>query len=223
MTGRFQVRITIRALIFALSLLPLASFAYCQAHYRQREQVLLNDLAVTPGATLPQDSKDVLCSQDFHTRDVRAVSEATKQEACRLYGVDQEYCNGKLYEIDHLISLELGGSNDIKNLWPQPYAPKPGAREKDKVENWLHRQVCSGQMTLAAAQDAIAQDWYAVYLEMPTAKKEGKTSHAKSNGISARPNGIPAGATGMCADGSYTLSQSHRGACSRHGGVSEWF
>jgi hypothetical protein len=210
------MRIAIRALIFALWLLPLASVAFCQAHYRQHEQALLNDPAFTPGATLPQDTKDVLCSPDFHTGDVRAVSEATKQQACRIYGVDEEQCTGQFYEIDHLISLELGGSNDIENLWPQPYAPKPGAREKDKVENWLHRRVCSGQITLAAAQDAIAQDWYAVYLEIPNAKKARKTSHAK-------PNGIPAGATGKCADGSYTFSQNHRGACSRHDGISEWF
>ena len=69
------------------------------------------------------------------------------------------------YEEDHFISLELGGSpTDPRNLWPEPYLPKPGAKEKDIVENYLHRQVCSGTMTLEDAQKAIVADWYRVYL-----------------------------------------------------------
>ncbi len=218
------MRFALRALIAAVWLLPLAPSSDCQAAYRQDGPALLNDLAVTPGATLSQGTKDVLCSPGFHTRDVRAVSEVTKQQACRQYGVDTEHCNGKLYEIDHLISLELGGSNDIQNLWPQPYAPKPGAREKDKVENWLHRQVCAGNTTLAEAQESIVRDWYAVYLEMPKAKKAKRRSESKRDVTPAAIlSGIPAGATGMCADGSYTFSQSHSGACSHHGGVLKWF
>lgn len=219
------MRIATRALIVVLWLLPLTPIGYCQAAYRQHGPALLNDLATTPGAILAQDTKDVLCSRGFHTRDVRAVSEDTKQQVCREYGVDREHCTGEFYEIDHLISLELGGSNDIQNLWPEPYTPQPGAKEKDKVENWLHQQLCSGKMSLAAAQAVIAQDWYAVYLGLPNVKKAKKTSQGKSSctPTGAKPSGIPAGATGMCADGSYTFSQGHRGACSRHGGVSEWF
>jgi hypothetical protein len=68
-----------------------------------------------------------------------------------------------MYEVDHFVSLELGGSNDIKNLWPEPYLPKPGARQKDVVENYLHRQVCAGNMTLPDAQQAIKSDWYKIY------------------------------------------------------------
>ncbi|HKW85912.1 MAG TPA: hypothetical protein VJM82_02480, partial [Nitrospiraceae bacterium] len=69
-------------------------------------------------------------------------------------------------EIDHLISLELGGSNDLTNLWPEPYSPAPGAHEKDKLENALHKAVCGGKMTLKEAQQKIATDWYAAYKEM---------------------------------------------------------
>ncbi|NBB65437.1 DUF3761 domain-containing protein [Pseudomonas sp. ODNR1LW] len=32
----------------------------------------------------------------------------------------------------------------------------------------------------------------------------------------------PAGATARCRDGTYSFSQSRRGTCSRHGGVSRW-
>jgi hypothetical protein len=59
--------------------------------------------------------------------------------------------------------LELGGSNDLKNLWPEPAEPRPGFHEKDRVENYLHRQVCSGRMSLADAQKQIQTDWLAVY------------------------------------------------------------
>jgi hypothetical protein len=34
---------------------------------------------------------------------------------------------------------------------------------------------------------------------------------------------MPQGATGQCADGSYTKAKTQRGACSNHGGVKTWF
>ena len=46
--------------------------------------------------------------------------------------------------------------------------PDGGARYKDRVERYLNRQVCSGQMTLAEAQEAIRADWYRVYQSMPS-------------------------------------------------------
>src|SRR5439155_4283424 len=65
-------------------------------------------------------------------------------------------------ELDHFIPLELGGNpTDIRNLWPQPYKPLPGAKEKDWLENHLKSEVCAGTMTLAAAQDLIRADWAA--------------------------------------------------------------
>ncbi len=67
------------------------------------------------------------------------------------------------YEIDHLVSLELGGSNDITNLWPEAYSQAMGAHEKDALENKLHKLVCSGQITVEDAQHSIATDWVAAY------------------------------------------------------------
>jgi len=64
------------------------------------------------------------------------------------------------YELDHLVSLELGGSNDAGNLWPERNDhPAGGINSKDVVENTLNRAVCSHRVTLAAAQSAIATDW----------------------------------------------------------------
>ena len=36
-------------------------------------------------------------------------------------------------------------------------------------------------------------------------------------------NSRPAGATALCRDGTYSFSQSRRGTCSHHGGVSRWY
>jgi hypothetical protein len=68
------------------------------------------------------------------------------------------------YEIDHLISLELGGSNSIKNLWPESHRTSPwNAQVKDRLEDKLHELVCSGQLDLKTAQQAIASNWIEAY------------------------------------------------------------
>jgi hypothetical protein len=68
------------------------------------------------------------------------------------------------YELDHFIPLEIGGSPDsVLNLFPEPYANPYGAREKDKVENYLHKQICNGTITLQTAQQEIRTNWIAVY------------------------------------------------------------
>jgi hypothetical protein len=67
------------------------------------------------------------------------------------------------YEEDHLIPLEVGGDGYAAgNLWPEPYAGE-GARVKDQLENRLHQLVCSDQLGLRTAQQAIAGNWYAAY------------------------------------------------------------
>ncbi|HAQ02968.1 TPA: hypothetical protein DEP30_04130 [Candidatus Nomurabacteria bacterium] len=38
----------------------------------------------------------------------------------------------------------------------------------------------------------------------------------------AYSNSVPSGASARCGDGTYSFSQSRRGTCSHHGGVSEW-
>jgi hypothetical protein len=91
-----------------------------------------------------------------------------KRAAYRAYGINSHQ-PGR-YEVDHLISLELGGSNALANLWPEAALPKPGFHEKDRVENHLHARVCSGALTLAQAQRRIATNWLAVYRKLPAAR-----------------------------------------------------
>ena len=75
--------------------------------------------------------------------------------AYRLEGADP-----RDLELDHLISLELGGDPlDSLNLWPEPWANPDGAHQKDAVENALHRLVCAGKLSLTDAQHRIATNW----------------------------------------------------------------
>ena len=124
----------------------------------------LPDPACTPGAIFPDATKDQICTPGYSSQ-VRDVSESLKEDVYAEYGI-LSHEPGQ-YEVDHQISLELGGSNDIANLWPEPAEPRPGFHEKDKVENYLHAQVCSGAMSLQEAQNLIAHNWLEVYEQMP--------------------------------------------------------
>jgi hypothetical protein len=120
------------------------------------------DRRCSPGSYYSKLTKAVLCSSGFHTSDIRNVPESEKHAVEIEYGmVPRAY--GTTLEIDHIVSLELGGSNDIANLFPEKAAPSPGYRVKDKLENRLHALICSGEMTLRAAQRGIAQNWQLLY------------------------------------------------------------
>lgn len=124
----------------------------------------LPDTACTPGDILTSATKGPICNPGY-AQSVRNVPDSEKNQVYAEYGI-QSHRSGQ-YEVDHLVSLELGGSNDISNLWPELASPKPGFHEKDKVENYLHDQVCSGAITLKQAQIEIATNWLAVYNQMP--------------------------------------------------------
>ena len=124
----------------------------------------LPDSACTPGAILSTGTKDAIC-QPGYSKGVRNVPNSEKTQDYAEYGI-ASHTPGQ-YEVDHLVSLELGGSNDIANLWPELASPKPGFHEKDAVENYLHSQVCSGAISLQQAQTEIATNWLAVYNQMP--------------------------------------------------------
>ena len=66
-------------------------------------------------------------------------------------------------EVDHRVSLELGGSNDISNLMIQPYAGNCNAHQKDALEDRLHSLVCKKEISLNSAQSLIYKDWAAGY------------------------------------------------------------
>jgi hypothetical protein len=117
------------------------------------------DRRCSPGAVSAGLTKDVICAAGFHTSSIRNVPETEKHQVEAEYGMAQRPY-GSTLEIDHIVSLELGGSNDIANLFPER---APGYHLKDRLENRLHALVCSGRMTLRAAQRGIAANWQRLY------------------------------------------------------------
>jgi len=116
----------------------------------------LPDPACSPGDILKEATVDQICVPGY-AKNIRNVSEKTKNEFFAEYGITSHLAGE--YEVDHLVSLEIGGSNDIANLWPEAAEPHPGFHEKDQVENYLHLQVCRGLMKLDQAQKIISGDW----------------------------------------------------------------
>jgi hypothetical protein len=93
---------------------------------------------------------------------VRNVPQSEKYEVEAEYGM-AERLYGRTLEIDHIVSLELGGSNEVANLFPEKANARPGYKVKDRLENRLHDLVCSGQMSLRRAQTQIAANWQELY------------------------------------------------------------
>jgi hypothetical protein len=119
----------------------------------------LPDKTCTPGGTLHVSTRQV-CKRGYSRR-VRNVPESVKDRVYANYGVTRH--SAATYEVDHLIPLELGGSNSIKNLFPEAASPRPGFHEKDKLESRLHTKVCNRQMSLKVAQRAIRTNWVKAY------------------------------------------------------------
>lgn len=137
-------------------------------HYRYESGEPLEDHSCNPGAISPAVTQvtiaTTICRKGGYTSGIRppaSVTGAEKRLDAASYGFTGPLSGA---EYDHLISLQLGGDpNDPRNLWVEP--PDPGHKagtvnnRKDPVETKLHTAVCSGKITLAAAQQAIVADW----------------------------------------------------------------
>ena len=112
---------------------------------------------VTPGVVnevvTQATVSETICSPGW-TRSIRPPTSYTsslKLEQLRRFGLRG---GPSRYQEDHLISLELGGDpTDRRNLWPER---RPRADEVDRIENDLNAKICSGRMTLRAAQEKIS-------------------------------------------------------------------
>ncbi|MCL4366484.1 hypothetical protein M1437_04635, partial [Patescibacteria group bacterium] len=132
----------------------------------------LPDKQCTPGDIDPKVTQSnisqTICVSGY-TKTVRppvSYTDNLKVKQIQQYGYSDT--SPKDYEEDHLIPLEVGGSPTSEaNLWPEPYNIALNAKEKDKVENYLHSQVCSGKITLQQAQLEIANNWEEVYKNLP--------------------------------------------------------
>ncbi|HEY2010508.1 MAG TPA: HNH endonuclease signature motif containing protein [Rhizomicrobium sp.] len=125
----------------------------------------LPNLNLTPGVARTELTVHQICTTKWG-KDARAVTAAMKRQVFQEYGLtgnSDPFCRPKGCEIDHAISRELGGADDVKNLWPQSYSGPWNAHMKDRVENRLHKEVCAGTISLDAARAGIVHDWTAIY------------------------------------------------------------
>ncbi len=117
------------------------------------------DSRFTPGAVIAT-ARNQVCSPS--TEASAAIPAAMKSRVLQLYGVVSGPSDA--YEVDYLITPELGGATDIRNLWPEPYDHTEwNARVKDHLENRLREMVCHGDLDLDTAQRDISTDWIAAY------------------------------------------------------------
>jgi len=142
----------------------------CHARYIDANDVqeVLPDSHCTSGSineNVNQDNiQNTICKSGYSQtiRPSASYTNKLKEEQIQEYGYTDT--NMKDYEEDHLISLELGGNpTDPKNLWPEPHS---SPNEKDKLENYLHKQVCNGIITLNEAQKEISTNWGQAYKRM---------------------------------------------------------
>ena len=190
----------------------------------------LPDSTCTPGAVLTTNISTI-CKSGY-TKTVRDVSTSEKKQVFSEYGIP--WSSRSNYEVDHLISLELGGSNDISNLWPESSVIKNGSLTKDKLENSLHAQICSDKMSIVEAQREISTNWLQYSGAAVAPKNNSQINQPISSTgtvkitqpIVTQPqiiNQKPVGATAQCKDNLYSFSKTRSGTCSGHGGVKAWY
>ena len=136
---------------------------------------ILPNPALTPGAVFTNVTVEQITQKGYANRlngGVRKVPESEKKQIFNEYFGLVPTKPGLHYEVDHLISLELGGSNDPKNLWPETYSGKWGAKTKDKLENRMAKLVRNelknhghdaATALLKQFQNEISTNWIVVY------------------------------------------------------------
>ena len=115
--------------------------------------------ALTPGATWNVTVEE-LCAGGG--RQQRPLPPLVRHQVLRGYGMESVPADE--YELDYLVTPELGGAPDAQNIWPQRYRSRIwNAHVKDQLEELLPRLVCEGRVPLRTAQRDIAADWIGAY------------------------------------------------------------
>ena len=123
---------------------------------------VLPDRRCSPGAYYSRLTKAVICAAGFRTGSIRDVPQSEKFAVEREYGIAAAYY-GRADEIDHIVPLELGGSNAIANLFFEPGTGKADYHVKDELENRAKAWVCAGRLSLTAARRGFAMNWETLY------------------------------------------------------------
>jgi len=106
-----------------------------------------------PGSFDPAATPAAVCTTGY-ARSHRSVPYRFRDTVYDAYGLTRGHRAG--YVIDHFVPLELGGTNDRANLWPQTRAE---AKRKDLDERRLRAEVCSNAVTLDSARAEIIRLW----------------------------------------------------------------
>lgn len=119
--------------------------------------------AITPGSVRTIELTELCMMPDNDLDPV--VPQEKQRQIFAAYGLDDRA--SRAFQVDYLINPQLGGNDDVENLWPEPYhATVWNAQAKDALETRLHSMVCSGQMSLEEAQRQIATDWIGAYKQV---------------------------------------------------------
>ena len=143
-----SVRMVWFRLMAATALIGVSSFAAAQ----------LPSSFQTPGNKGKANAAQI-CAADFEAS-VKPIAKWQRDQALERYGKRPEDFTG---DLDHLIPLSLGGSNDPDNLWPLPDNKEMGPAQKRELDAKLHQLVCDKTLKLKDAQDAIKKDWVKAY------------------------------------------------------------
>jgi len=108
----------------------------------------------TPGKAEKVDVKQ-LCAAGTETS-AKPVADWQKNTALERYGVRPEAFNG---ELEHLVPVALGGTNDPDNLYPFHAQGEYTIEAKQRLASKLRELVCDGKMSLKQAQDVFKKDW----------------------------------------------------------------
>jgi len=118
------------------------------------------DPNLTPGAARTMNRSDVCAAS--HVDSAHEIPGSVQRKVFAEYGLGKVRTTD--YEVDYLITPELGGAADIRNLWPEPHSSVIwNSYVKDALEDRLHHLVCDGAVDLPTAQRDIATDWIAAY------------------------------------------------------------
>jgi len=126
--------------------LPVAAAAQLPSNYK------------TPGATMKANNAQI-CAADF-TSQAKPVAGWQRAEALERYGLRPDNFTG---DLDHLVPVSLGGSNDPDNLWPFHAQGDFTLDAKNALAAKLRDMVCAGKISLKDAQDAFKKDWTKAY------------------------------------------------------------
>jgi hypothetical protein len=148
-----------RTTAFAIALIGAATMTLAAAP--DNGQTGLPSSFLTPGDAR-KVTKEQICAPGY-AASIKATKESTKEEAFSRYGLRDGKSTTEI--LDHLIPVELGGTDNVENLWPEPAKGEWSAAQKDALEQKLLGLVCDGTLTVKQAQSAIKKNWVQAYTQ----------------------------------------------------------